>query len=953
MFVVTEVQLFIAKWSYLTHPSTPGDGGGAPHHINGALENEVDLAHRLLWRSALCDIATLVALPIFASFLPGIWFALVWAVGSYLVLKSAARDTLSYAPSLPKLDHMVRVIATHNDYAALTYGYHNLPSATLSTKQPDALIQGSSELFQLPPLLRHHLLQACKHGAAERLTEVCQAVLLNSPNQELPCELFQAQGLVQAQHIDQLKRQGRYFGLLPPERGAGLMYAGMPFPSSLLPELLAPRPGQAEDAQDRPLLLGFGAAWSAEQQRQTELLLSDGRTVRENPHINGVDLFQRNLGAQGFNPIELPSFKADLHCLVTGTTGSGKTTMLNLLVCQSILNGHPTIVIDPKGDPTLKQMLVASLEQSGRDPLRELKCCDFLMEAAPEPYDEKRQHFERCYYGPTALPDLSKSNQTIFGAKPYPKGPAYAQDEEELDKLCALEQSKLDHDLLWLTNVGINPLGDEHSSVEQMAEVLCSNLSRQGQAASFTAQTERVMVCAIYCAQELERQVTIDHIYQHYCKRESMEQALRCLLNRYVEKQDDATASIFYNRLHGFKSADLVELGIKPEHALGCAFLVRYVLGAKLTGTPTPAKLKQGIERLQADGLLSPHQPATEVGDKTTAEEEPLESPEEEAEQPPKSRSKRSAKSEGASGASIAQLLTFYDWLSEHHYPIQHIASEMRVLRATITQDQQYLNKVAAVGQTIFTSFDNERMRALLSNGTGQNVTISSIINSGHVLYLNLSTLRQSSAARLVGTMVLRALAQHAAQRIETSATAKLRPGKLTTVDIFIDEASTLTSETLLDLLNKTRAAKYHIALFTQSIEDFYRSDSKASCEHLIANCNVHIALRSLDQATAAQMAQSMGTIKQSQRSSSLGGFDSPNDGMNLSSSHNLNTKDIALFAASYLGLLPDFEFVARLPSGRLYKGLIPRLTPSSLQRVIASSKRYDLGLQQRANERS
>ena len=131
-----------------------------------------------------------------------------------------------------------------------------------------------------------------------------------------------------------------------------------------------------------------------------------------------------------------------------------------------------------------------------------------------------------------------------------------------------------------------------------------------------------------------------------------------------------------------------------------------------------------------------------------------------------------------------------------------------------------------------------------------------------------------------------------------------------------------------------------------RSVEDFYREGSRASCEHLIANCNVRIALRSMDRATSEQMTRLLGTIDQPTRSANLGGFES-SSGTDLSSSHSLSSQSVPLFEPSNLALLPNFEFIALLPSGTLYKGLIPRLIPSSFAQLQKASKRYDQALGQ------
>lgn len=52
-------------------------------------------------------------------------------------------------------------------------------------------------------------------------------------------------------------------------------------------------------------------------------------------------------------PLVLPDFLLNQHILMLGTTGTGKTRLLELLVVQAIRRGDAVIIVDPKGDPGL------------------------------------------------------------------------------------------------------------------------------------------------------------------------------------------------------------------------------------------------------------------------------------------------------------------------------------------------------------------------------------------------------------------------------------------------------------------------------------------------------------------------------------------------------------------------------------------------------------------------
>ncbi|MDD6318852.1 MAG: conjugative transfer system coupling protein TraD [Succinatimonas hippei] len=53
--------------------------------------------------------------------------------------------------------------------------------------------------------------------------------------------------------------------------------------------------------------------------------------------------------------IELPLDYFKGHCLILGTTGSGKTRLAELLLSQAIMRGETLIIIDPKGDKEMRE----------------------------------------------------------------------------------------------------------------------------------------------------------------------------------------------------------------------------------------------------------------------------------------------------------------------------------------------------------------------------------------------------------------------------------------------------------------------------------------------------------------------------------------------------------------------------------------------------------------------
>ncbi len=81
------------------------------------------------------------------------------------------------------------------------------------------------------------------------------------------------------------------------------------------------------------LYLGQGFEWTIDDAQET---IEQGRPPRRTEHS-----------------LVLPDAMLNQHVLVLGTTGTGKTRLLELLVLQAIARGDAVIVFDPKGDSGL------------------------------------------------------------------------------------------------------------------------------------------------------------------------------------------------------------------------------------------------------------------------------------------------------------------------------------------------------------------------------------------------------------------------------------------------------------------------------------------------------------------------------------------------------------------------------------------------------------------------
>lgn len=153
-------------------------------------------------------------------------------------------------------------------------------------------------------------------------------------------------------------------------------------------------------------------------------------------------------------------------------------------------------------------------------------------------------------------------------------------------------------------------------------------------------------------------------------------------------------------------------------------------------------------------------------------------------------------------------------------------------------------------------------------------------------------------------------------------------------VSIFIDEASEVVNEALLQLLNKARGADFSITIATQTFSDLAkRCGSKDAAMQLIGNCNTMYSLRVKDEETASVITSSLPNTTFYTKNISTGTMsDTYKENYKDSASISANTYIDRIFPASALMELPNFEYVAKLSDGRFVKGVIPILTDNKVR---------------------
>ena len=132
---------------------------------------------------------------------------------------------------------------------------------------------------------------------------------------------------------------------------------------------------------DTGILLGRGFRWSPEHTRELETHLHSGQSLPVGRDMRGGYPALHAVGKKEEQPLVLPWSELVGHVLIGGTTRSGKTRLLEVILSEAIRGPGTVIIIDPKGDAEL------------------------LMRAASEAHRTKRPF---AFFGP-AYPKVSAS----------------------------------------------------------------------------------------------------------------------------------------------------------------------------------------------------------------------------------------------------------------------------------------------------------------------------------------------------------------------------------------------------------------------------------------------------------------------------------------------------------------------------------------------------------------
>lgn len=287
------------------------------------------------------------------------------------------------------------------------------------------------------------------------------------------------------------------------------------------------------------------------------------------------------------------------------------------------------------------------------------------------------------------------------------------------------------------------------------------------------------------------------------------------------------------------------------------------------------------------------------------------------------------------------------------------ITSDLETLLRLCKLDATYFAKVTAGIHPILNTLCLSGLDNYLS-ASHIALTVAQVYKENKILYVALNSLKDTTLATYVGKLLLSDMASCVSDiysakencdinlkisKNKQSYLKTLESNSLQSFDnlfefqnlkrkiaVFIDEASEIANEPMLQLLNKSRGAEVNITLATQSYADLVkRTGSESSARQIIANCNTKFSLRVKDDETAkvftnelqyTSIYQKANAIGQNALSEAITGSDN--------NSYSKRQTQAELFPPSVLSSLPDFEYVAKLSDGRFVKGVFPILDVES-----------------------
>lgn len=293
------------------------------------------------------------------------------------------------------------------------------------------------------------------------------------------------------------------------------------------------------------------------------------------------------------------------------------------------------------------------------------------------------------------------------------------------------------------------------------------------------------------------------------------------------------------------------------------------------------------------------------------------------------------------------ELATYFEYKAvpkikdKETYEEQAIVDMIAVLKT----NQEYYQKIIQTILPLLEQLTSGTVGSLLSPDrddpmdTSPVHTFSKMINQNKIVYINLSTLADTTVGSAIGSLFLAELTGVAAARTQMNISNP--------VYVYVDEAAETINEPFVQALNKGRSAGFVLTIASQTIADFTaRVGNPAVAMKILGNLNNTIALRLEDDETKEYVSKKFGetsttTIDVSKSSSTY----SPSADMDFTTNKGTRhtTSDIPYVSEAALGELPNLHYFAQFRGGAKIKGRIFNIPIKKQDRFVEAIKIKEL----------
>lgn len=263
-----------------------------------------------------------------------------------------------------------------------------------------------------------------------------------------------------------------------------------------------------------------------------------------------------------------------------------------------------------------------------------------------------------------------------------------------------------------------------------------------------------------------------------------------------------------------------------------------------------------------------------------------------------------------------------------HEVQPDHASTELEGLLSMFEHDGTHFSKMVANLLPIMNMLTSGELGSMLSPDYDDQqddrpiLDTAKIINEAKVAYIGLDSLTDNVVASAIGSMFLADLTAVAGDRYNYGVDNK-------PVNLFVDEAAEVISDSLITLLNKGRGSNFRLFVATQTFADFAaRMGSQDKALQVLGNINNTLALRVKDTDTQEYIVKGLPTTRV-QYVMRTQGQNTHSDEPVLhggNQGERLMEEESELFPSQLLGMLPNLEFIGNISGGKLIKGRLPIL---------------------------